>query len=304
MKRTNRLVLLIGVFLAALAFVLVIVLLSNGTPGTDPNASQPPQKIATVVAARDIALGVTITGDMVKTQQLDPDARLAGAFSDPSQVVGNVARTSVKSGQQITSLTFAELSGANLEVPAGFTAIAVQVDQVSGVGTLIKTGDYVDLVAGISTGDQKFPVLDPGDAICALANPPKIDDVCYDHTSVKVLIQGVQVLTTLLPPPPTTETGTATAAPDNGGTALNGQQEIVILAVTTQQVEVIKFAQLDGSISLVLRSPKDFVDASGNPIVPENVQTSGVILKTLVTTWGVLPPQYIYTTQPNPSAKP
>ncbi|MES2211167.1 MAG: Flp pilus assembly protein CpaB [Chloroflexota bacterium] len=300
MKRSNRLVLLIGVFLAALAFVFVVILLGNGTTGTSPNASAPPAKIATVVAARDVALGVTITKDMLKTQEFAPDVRLPGAFGDPSQVVGSVTRVSIKSGQQITAATFAEQSGANLQVPAGFTAIAVQVDQVSGVGTLIKTGDYVDIVAGVSTGEQKFPILLPGPGTCAVpasTDGPKLPDECYDHTSVKVLIQGVQVITTLLPPPPTTETGAPAPA---SGTSLNGQQEIVILAVTPQQVEVIKFAQLDGSITLVLRSPADFVDENGNPIVPETVATTGVILKTLVDDWGVLPPSVIFTVIPAP----
>jgi Flp pilus assembly protein CpaB len=67
----------------------------------------------------------------------------------------------------------------------------------------------------------------------------------------------------------------------------------VILAVTPQQAEVIKFAQIDGQITLVLRSPKDFGDASGNPVQPPVDKTSGVILKTLIDQYGVLPPQVI-----------
>ncbi|MEO8470232.1 MAG: Flp pilus assembly protein CpaB [Chloroflexota bacterium] len=295
MKRSNRLVLLIGVFLAVLAFVFVIILLSGQNPPQDPNATPPPTKVATVIASRDIALGVTITKDMLKSQDLEPDVRLPGAFKDASQVVGSVTRQAIKTGQQITTVSFTE-QNANFQCPAGFTCIALQVDQLSGVGTLIKTGDYVDMVAGIS---PLFPILDSKTVV-------KIPDENYDHTSVKVLLQGMQVVTTLLPPPPTAETGVATAAPGasaapaagGGGTALNGQQEIVILAVTPQQAEVIKFAQLDGSITLTLRSPLDFVDDQGNPVVPQTVTTTGIVLRTMITDYGVLPPKVIIDLQP------
>lgn len=298
MKRSNRLVLLIGVFLAALAFVFVIVLLGQPSGGPDPNASAPPSKVATVIASRDIALGVTITKDMLKTQDLEPEVRQPGAFGDTSQVIGSVTRAAIKTGQQVTVALFTEQSGANFQCPAGFTCIAVQVDQLSGVGTLIKTGDYVDMVAGIS---PLFPILDSKTVL-------RIPDENYDHTSVKVLLQGMQVVTTLLPPPPTAETGVATPVPGTtaapatgGGTALNGQQEIVILAVTPQQAEVIKFAQLDGNITLLLRSPKDFVDDQGNPVIPETVTTTGIVLKTMIVDYGVLPPKVITDPQPSPA---
>ena len=299
MKRSNRLILLIGVFLAALAFVIVIVLLGpSGGGGGGAEASAPPAKIATVTAAKNIALGVTVTADMLTTQDLAAEVRQPGALGDTSQAIGQIARTTVTKGQQVTSFTFAPPSGVSLEVPAGYTGIAVLVDQVSGVGTLIKTGDYVDIVAGISPA---FPILFPGDqTLVPVGN--------YDPTSVKVLVQGVQVVGTILPPPPpppAAQTGTtATAAPEAAGTTLNGQQEIVILAVTPQQAEVIKFAQLDGSITVMLRSPKDFVDESGNPVIPETVTTTGIILKTLITDWGVLPPELVFTVQPSPAPAP
>ena len=283
-------------FLAVLAFVLVIVILPRDGGGNgNANASAPPSKIATVIASRDIALGVTITKDMLKSQDLEPDARSSDAYKEVSLVIGSVTRAAIKTGQQVRIRDFTEQSGANFQCPAGFTCIAVQVDQLSGVGTLIKTGDYVDMVAGIS---PLFPILDT-------KTVTKVPDENYDHTSVKVLLQGMQVVTTLLPPPPTAETGVApapgtSAAPTTGGggTALNGQQEIVILAVSTQQAEVIKFAQMDGSITLMLRSPKDFVDDQGNPVIPQTVTTTGVVLKTMITDFGVLIPKVLIDLQP------
>ena len=102
----------------------------------------------------------------------------------------------------------------------------------------------------------------------------------------------MQVVSTLLPPVETTTDPQASPGTQTG-TNLNGQKEIVVLAVTPQQSEVIKYAQVEGCISLILRSPKDYVDDAGNPIEPALDGTDGVILKTLVDQYGVLPPQIV-----------
>ncbi len=113
----------------------------------------------------------------------------------------------------------------------------------------------------------------------------------------------MQVLGTLLPPAEQAAEEEAAAEGEEAEgttTELTGQSQIVILAVTTQQSEVIKFAQLDGSISLVLRSPDDFIDpVTDQPIAAlPPIETTGVILKTLVDTYGVLPPELVETVLP------
>ena len=65
--------------------------------------------------------------------------------------------------------------------------MAVQVDQVSGVGTLTKAGDFVDMVVGFTA--DRFPIVtvNPDDAtITTVAG--------VNGTSVKALLQGVQVV--------------------------------------------------------------------------------------------------------------
>ena len=82
--------------------------------------------------------------------------------------------------------------------------MSVQVDQVSGVGTVIKTGDYVDMVVGLTA--DKFPVItvSPTDNSVTVVTG-------LNSTSVKLLLQGMQVMGTLLPPPTTTTTEPAPA---------------------------------------------------------------------------------------------
>jgi hypothetical protein len=136
--------------------------------------------------------------------------------------------------------------------------------------------------------------------------------------SVKMVLQNALVVGTLLPPPtassasPTpTPSGQTSGGAQGPSTSLNGQSEMVIVAVTADQAEIIRYAQLyadpaaGDNISLVLRSPKDYVklDASGNPILdaqgnpvattPPVDTTDGVILKTLIDKYGVLPPDLL-----------
>jgi Flp pilus assembly protein CpaB len=289
LKRSNRLVLLIGVFLAVIAFVGIALLLSGQNPNSNTNTA-PPTQLPTVIATRDINLGVTVTADMVTTQTLDVGNRKATAFGDPSQVIGQIARRPIKANSQLEAADFAtgDTGCGTITVPAGMRAISVQVDQVSGVGTVINTGDYTDLLVGF-TGD-KFPVVtvNPQDQSISVVSG-------LNGTSVKLLLEGMQVLCRQLPPPTTAQAQQPEASPGTNGptTSLNGQQEIVILGVTPSQAEVIKFAQLDGSISLILRSSKDFVDDQGNPVVTPPSGTEGVTLKKLTTDFAVPIPELV-----------
>lgn len=291
MKRSNRLVLLVGVFLAIVAFVGVMLLMNRET--VDPNAA--PTELSTVIAKTDIPLGTAISAEQVETQLLPIAERSGDSFGNVSQVIGKIVRQPVTAGAAITATTLSGGPGGtvlDIECPPTLRCMSVQVDQVTGVGTVIKTGDYVDMIVGFQS--DKFPVItiNPADDTFTVVSG-------LNSTSVKALIQGLQVLGTLLPP--TTQTTAGDGTTDGSGTALTGQQQIVILAADAQQAEIIKFAQLDGSMSLVLRSPKDFIDPeTGDPYpngpVPD--ATTGVILKTLVDTYGVLPPELVETILP------
>jgi len=289
LKRSNRLVLLVGIFLAVIAFVGIALLLQQ--PPTTPVDGQDPTTANVVVAAEDIPLGANIQQDQVRTIEVPIGEVPPGALNNTIQAIGQTARERVTAGQPITAGVITDTGAlTDIEVPPGFVAMAVQVDQVTGVGTVIKTGDYVDMVVGFNyqvvlppTEDQTQPQVLSG------VNP----------TSVKLLLQGMQVLGALLPPQQPVEGGQGEQPPGDQPTTLTGQQEIVILAVTPQQAEVIKFAQIDGNISLVLRSAQEFFDpATGEPIPGPVAATTGIILRILVDEYGVLVPELVEAVLP------
>jgi pilus assembly protein CpaB len=306
LKRSNRLVLLIGIFLAIVAFVLIVLMLGNGDGGGgEARRSQAPTTAPVVVAARNVDLGATFVAADLATKDIPVDQKPADSYSDTSQVIGQIARAKVTSGQLITSVILnASGSVQNIEVPAGFVGISVQVDQVTGVGTLIKPGDFVDVVTGFTTAET-VPLVVPDPATAADLNGYlRVEDALYNHTTVKFLAQGIQVIGTLLPAPPPQDTQTQeSTAPDGTttSTTLNGQQQMVILAVTAQDAEVLKFAQMDGNLSLVLRSPKDCTTkpVDGGLYCPV-VATTGTTLRRLVDDRGVLPPTVVQVIQPTP----
>jgi Flp pilus assembly protein CpaB len=303
LKRSNRLVLLIGALLAVVAFVGIVLLLGQGPSG--PTQAQPslPTTVSVVKAKVDIAAGTIVTAEMVELGTL-PIAAAANTFPDVGLVISQTIRKGARPGTILTYQMFVDLgqtSNVTDGLPLGLRAMALQVDQVTGVGTLIHTGDSVDVIIGLKIQQT---VLDPTDK-----TKTKIIKVGDPGPTVKMIIQNVKVVGTLLPAPPaqTQQQQQPGASPSPGAqqqppTTLNGQQEVVMVAVTANQAEAIRWAQLyTDPIALVLRSPKDYVavDASGvpiagaSPVLPPLEKTDGMILKILIDKYGVLPPNLL-----------
>ena len=140
----------------------------------------------------------------------------------------------------------------------------------------------------LDEADQLNPIVIPNPnsspGLSGNAPPPYISiDDYLNNTSVKVVVQNVQVLAAIAATPTEASnvvTPQASPMPDM----------VVLLAVSPQQAEVVRFAQLDGNISLVLRSPADAGAAQ--------VDTTGITLKQLVDQDGVLPPQPVTPVAP------
>ena len=294
MKRSNRLILLIGVFLAIVAFIGVILILS-GDPGGGGTTTPEVTKVKIVKATVDIPLGTIVTTDMVTEVEVNQVDAPVGALHLAGSAIGRVTRQNVLVDQVLLETTFTGTPIANdIQVPAGKRAFPLQVDQVTGVGTLIKPGDYVDVVIGLTSSSFPVVTVNPDDESITVVQG-------LNGTSVKLLLQSLQVIQTILPPPATDANGNPVVS---GGVVLNGQQELVIVAGTANQIEVLKFIQMDANVSLVLRSAADFQErdpVTNAVIIPVDEITDGVILKTLIDRYGVLRPQLIEAILPTPT---
>ena len=306
MKRSNRILILVGIFLAVIAFVGVIALANKGGTDTGPGAASPSPtqeaKTPVVVAAKDIALGTTITSDMVQVKQVTLSQAAAygtDIFSNVAQVVQKVAATDIKSGEplhngvdilHITPGSVAQGQTISSTIDPGYVAVSMEVDQINGVGTLIVPGDHVDIVLAVYTDQITLVATDTNKTTVTLPGGSQVTS--------KMFSQNNKVLATLLPAatPAAQPVGVAGASPTPVPSASlssvtnNGQNMIVIVEVKPDVAEVIRWAQRAEKqdpqtyidLSLALRSPKD--DATAD------VTTLGVTFSELVNRYGVLPP--------------
>ena len=278
MKRGNRLMLLFGVALAAVSFIAV---LGFGSFGQQPQAPADPD-VQIVVASQNLAIGTALTPDMLSTTTW-PQSQATNTYGSPNDVVGLVVRRTVAQGEALkiqdfqSAVTIPDLVTA---IQPGMRAMAVPLSRIDSVGMLLQPGDWVDVVLTIDDRDGLNPVsiANPG-ASPGVAPPYVAIDEFVNNTTVKVVVQNVQILAALPNQPLTDAAGQGGS---NAPTASSSPDVIAILAVQPQQVEVIRFAQIDGRVSLVLRSPSDYAAGS--------VTTSGITLRQLVDQYGVLPP--------------
>lgn len=293
MRRTSRLLVLFGIGLAVLTFVLIIAVIGPGpnNTGTGGPTPTPPVNVSVVTAAADIPLGTVVTADMLTTTTVPASQAKPGVFTSASLVIGRIARQAMVIGEQVSSSDFAT-DQVTISVPPGRRALAVSVNELTGVGNLIYPGDWVDVIITLDAGAIPIVNVQPP------AKSPYAHDNAFAPVTVKAsaLLQNIQVLGALVAPVPAPGPGAAATPAASQGPSFNGTatQKLVILAVTDDQAEAILFARYfnakgtadatgaSAAINLVLRSA---ADASAPPI-----NTSGVDLKTMFDKYGVVPP--------------
>jgi Flp pilus assembly protein CpaB len=302
-KRSNRLLILLGVFLAVIAMMAVVLIGGGGTTGgakASPTPTPEPQ-VQVVIAKVDLALGDKITADKVETMTMtisERDELGFGTFSSTAAVVGKVAGGEISKGTVLSDSSFmipgAVTKGQDLatSIAPGRVLIAMEVDQVNGVGTLLVPDDHVDVILSVWVDELKIS-LDASDD----TGNYKIEIGGEPDVTTKMVIQNRVVRACLLPPTEAAEETNAPAASGSPGptssaeTIVNsGQHMIVLLEVLPEEAEIIRWAQREEitdpqnyiTLGLVLRSAKD------NDAPP--VTTQGITFRQLVTIYGVLPP--------------
>lgn len=297
MKRSNRLVILVGVLLAVLAFVGIVVLLSR--PASGPTVEDLTVKV--LVAKADIEIGDPVTPDKVKVLEVDPEAVTGTRFSDPSQLDGSPALYPIGKDQQVSQEAVGLGQKANVcitcQLQPGERAIAFQVDRVTGLDFLVQPGDHIDIV--YRTDIQVLqPTADTVDN--APGEPQRFEPVTglESAPTVKTLLQNKRVLYVSATRIRSLVDVNATPSPGqqaNTQTSAAIETVVIVFAGTDADAEVVKFAQTDqsviGPLTATLRTATD-----------ETVETTtGITLKILVETFGIPIPDIIQVVLPTPA---
>ena len=294
MKRSNRLVILVGVLLAVLAFVAIVILL-NQTPTGDGETVEP-TTVNVLVATRDIEIGDPVTPDVVELVPVDPEAVQTTRLADVSQVSGQPALFAVPAGSQVTAelIGIGDQLAVNIaaQLQPGEKAVTFQVDRVTGVDFLVKPGDTIDVVMS-----QAITVLQETADSAANEDPeaaPRFEAITglENQRTVKAILQDKRVLYV---------SSTRATRPDpvdtNGDGVIDENDEqpaqavvdsvIIVFAGTDQDAEVIKFAQNDlgevGSLTAVIRHAED----------DDVEETLGITIDQLVEAYGLRIPDIV-----------
>jgi Flp pilus assembly protein CpaB len=161
-RRSNLIVALgLAVFVVG-AGATYLIARNNG--GNDTSAAAV-GKVAVLYAAKPIPSGTTgstaVSDGYVKSKAIAASAKPANALTDTSQLAGHVAALGVAEGQVLTSDQFkdAQTRIGTLKIPAGKTALAIQMANVPGVAGFAGAGDNIDVYGllrpdGSPTGGQ------------------------------------------------------------------------------------------------------------------------------------------------------
>ena len=290
MKRSNRLVILVGVLLAVLAFVAIVILLNQRE-----TAEAPDEVRETVLVATDaIAIGDPVTPDRVEEREIDPEAVQGTPLGSSSAVSGQPALFAIPAGSQVSAEAIGIGSQLAINIPAllspGEKAIAFQVDRATGLDFLVKAGDTIDVVLSQSVTvlqETEDSALNPDEEA-----PQRFEPVegLEDVRTVKAVLQNKRVLYVSA-----TRAQEQEPVDSDGDGVPDAEQPaqpvidsvIIVFAGTAQDAEVIKFAQNDlnefGSLTVIVRHADDDVVET----------TTGITIDQLVEAYGLRLPAII-----------
>jgi len=290
-KRSNRLVILVGVLLAVLAFVGIVILL-NKSGGTADNGV--PTTTTVLVAKKDVEIGTPLTPDLVTTKQVNLDAVAGTPFHDVSQLGGRAAVVRVPKDSQVSQETVGVGRGNPIGslLKPGEKAISFQVDRTTGLDFLIQPGDVVDVVLS-----QEIQV--PQETADSTPQHRRFEPVTglQSARTVKTVLQQKRVLYVSQSRPvvgAATPSPSAQANPNPQAAQTFPDSIIVVIAGTDQDAELIKFAQNDqtvsGFLTVTIRATADTA----------NEKTTGLTVDLLVKNYGLPVPGIVQQVGPKP----
>jgi pilus assembly protein CpaB len=218
--------------LALTAAALVVVYLQNHDSSLKSSGGNVTVLVATRTIPQFTPGNQVVDGKMFREDTVSADALADGAITDPDTLKGLVARNDVYPGEQLTTNQFqkSDTTSVAVKLQPNQRAIAFPVDPASGLIGQLQAGDHVDVVA-------TFDVLPIGPNGVPLTGAQAIP-------LTRTIVSNALVLTA----PQPVATGSASAGDSSRGPSLT-------LAIDTQQVNSVLFAQEKGSVWFAMRPP-------------------------------------------------
>jgi Flp pilus assembly protein CpaB len=311
--RGGRFLLILGAGLAVMSFVVVYILMSRGSLlASSQAASSVPTAVPVtnvVVVKQDVPAYTVLDASNTSIKEVEATTVMSDSTSEPSAVYGKMTTAPLTVGQQVRQDQLTE-SGFSNVLARGEKAFALPIPPRNAFGGALTEGDHVDILwsAGLKL---KYELAPDGTV-------KESNDVV---STTKALLQDVKILRVInLEQPAPARQGDEEAEPAvalrPGASQTSAMyafdapyQQVLILGVTDQEAEVLKFAMEGGYIDLTLRSSavqrdaegKEVMGADGKPVRGDHEveKTTGITINTLIEQYGVLPiPQTQQPPQP------
>ena len=291
----SRTLLLLGAVVAVAVFLILYVVLSSGSRGSNgPVATPTPVMVQVVSAVSDLPAYTVLTSDTLTLKQVDETTVLTTTARTVEEVTGLMTLRPYQAGDIISKADDAlREPGVSRVLPKGLKAFGLALQEMNTFNQGITEGDTIDIIWSRQYDVTGYTQPPNGGA------PEKVE---RQLSTTKTLLQSVQVLrvVSLLA---TAQNTSGQVVNPSGGTTDQQQQAqqraqaavqaeyaadapptmLLILAVTDQQAEVIKFAREQGTIDIALRAAGD--------IDPE--RTSGITDRILVDDYKVVMPELL-----------
>ncbi|TAM76114.1 Flp pilus assembly protein CpaB [bacterium] len=217
---TRRTTLLIALVLALGTGLLML----NYVRTVQQNAARTNEPRTVVVATQDIPARAPITAQMLQRQTRPASAVDPDAIGDESKAVGALALITIPAGSTLTASKIGR--PAELALPVrltpGMRAVSIQVDRVKDVSGLIQPGDRVDVIAV----------------------PPRTGNAPPSAASI---LRGLRVLAI----------GAVLESPSATPPPQESDRTTVTLEVTPKQADLLTMADINTTLRLALRSPRE-----------------------------------------------
>jgi len=244
----QKIIIIIGVLLALMAVFMTKVYIDQQRQQVVDEAKR---KIAIIeenisnnearvlVANKDIPRGAIIAAESLAASIVPEKYLQPQAVSSADRVLGMVAVVPISKGEQVSLNKLAQprQSGGLAEgTPVGKRAISIAVDSISGLGGLVKPGDYVDVMALVPVPVQ-------------VAEGKQVNQVAAIPLFQNVLVLAVGQDTGSI--------SAAAAGKREADAGKSGSSSMITLALYPQDANLIAFVQEQGKLRLTLRSPAD-----------------------------------------------